>query len=876
MSWRRFFHRSAEQAKLSEEIESYIAHEVDDNLARGMSREEARRQAYLKFGNPQRVLEEHWEWNTVALFDDVARDLRYARRTLWGHRGFSFVVMLVMAIGIGANTAMFTVVRSVLLKPLPFREPEHLVMLFERMTRGNFQYSFNVVAGGVFQHWQNEATAFEQMAAHGTSGYNLSGTGGQLPEKIEGTKCSWNLFSTLGVQPAYGRSFVTADDTPESNAVVVLSWSLWKRRFGGDPSIVGQDIVLDDQPWTVIGIMPAWFSYPDPETQVWTSIRHETTLAAMNALNNHQFWVVARLRAGVSREHALTELITIQERLSLEHPQTFALSNSANVGPLLDVLVFGYKAPLYMLLAATGCFLLIACLNLANLFVARCAARRKELAIRSALGGSRWRLIREQMVESIVLAVCGGTIGVGFAYLALRWLVNARQDIPRVDVIHMDAGVLWFGVVITLVSGMAAGFLPMVRVTSTRLLETLQEASRSFGGQNKAKLRKALLSAEVGLTMLLLISAGLLFKSYQRLRSVDLGCTTHNVLTLRLNLPKPRYAAAAKRTAFFEQVIATVRNLPGVEAAGMSVGVPGQGYMGDGSFAILEHPPLPPGEGQTAIKRAAEPGYFAAMDIPLLRGRTFYDNERLDRATSIIISERLARQFFPNEDPLGKHMRVNLTDHPVDYQVVGIIGDTRYLLTQEAKPTMYFPLASGIFGRATIVVRSKEDPTNLALPVQKLIAQIDPDLPVSDVLTMEQIIGNETLNASFDANLVMAFAGLSLLLAAVGLYGVLSYLVTQRTGEIGVRVALGAQRAQILRLILVDGLRPAAIGLIIGLAGSMGATRLIRNLLYGVKPLDAGIYMAVAVLLASAAAIACIQPAWSASRLNPVDALRAE
>jgi putative ABC transport system permease protein len=714
------------------------------------------------------------------------------------------------------------------------------------------------------------------MAALGTGGYNLSGIGGQLPEKIEGTKCSWSLFSTLGVQPAYGRTFVAAEDEPGANAAVVLSWSLWKRRFGGDVSILGKDIILDDQPWTVIGIMPAWFSYPDPETQVWVPVRHETTPTAMNALNNHQFRVVARLRPGVTAEQGRTELDTIQKRLNLEHPNTFALLDAANLRPLLDEVVVDYKTPLYMLLAATACFLLIACLNLANLFVARCAARRKELAIRSALGGSRWRLIREQLAESVLLAVCGSAVGVGFAYSAIEWLIKNRQDIPRVDAIHIDVAVLGFALVITLLSGIGAGLLSMSGATGTRLLQTLQEASRSYGAQAKAKLRKALLCGEVALTMVLLISAGLLLKSYQRLRAVDLGCATHNILTVRVNLPKSRYADPAKRAAFFEQVIAGVRNLPGVHAAGMAAGIPGQGYISGDTFTIPEHPPLPPGEGQLAIKRAAEPGYFAAIGIPLLRGRTFNNSERLNRATSIIISELVAKQFFPNEDPLGKHMRVNLTDHPIDYEVVGIVGDTRHRLTENMKPTMYFPLASGIFGRATIVVRSKEDPTPIALPVQKLIAQIDPDLPVSDVLTMEQIVGNETLNASFDADLVLGFAALSLLLAAIGLYGVLSYLVTQRTAEIGIRVALGAQRGEVLRLMLVDGLRPAAIGLVIGLAAGVGAARLIRNLLYGVRPLDSSVYLAVAGLLVITAAVACMQPAWRAARLNPMEALRSE
>ena len=830
----------------------------------------------LKAKDLDQPLEQPWGSNRGVVFDQVAGELRQGTRRLWRDRGFALLVMLVMAVGIGANTAMFTVVRSVLLKPLPFREPDRLVMLFERMLGGQSPQIFNVVAGGVFQHWRDEAAGFEQMAAWGTAGYNLSGTDGQMPEKIGATKCSWNLFSTLGVQPAYGRAFFASEDALNANAVVVLSWSLWKRRFGGDATIIGKQILLDSQPWTVIGIMPPWFSYPDPETQLWTTVGHETPPAAMNALNNHQFRVVARLRPGITLEQGLTELVTIQQRLNLEHPHTFALFDSANVLPLLDVLVVDYKTPLYMLLAATTCFLLIACLNLANLFVARSAARRKDLAIRSALGGSRWRLIREQLSEALVLALSGGAIGVAFSYLALGWLIEIRPDIPRAQAIHIDGSVLWFAVAMTLVSGSAAGLLATRKITSSRLLSTLQETARSFGGQNKAKLRKAMLAVEVGLTMLLLISAGLLLKTYQRLRAVDLGCTTHRVLTMRVNLPQSGYGDRAKRIAFFEQVIERVRNLPGAQAAGMSLAVPGQGYFGDDSFTIVEHPPLPTGAGLLALRRAADPGYFEAIGIPLLRGRTFSYDERMDRANSIIISQLLAEQYFPGEDPIGKHMRVNLSDYPIDYEVVGIVGDTRHRLTEEMKPTMYFPLFSGMFGRATLVVRSQGDPTSLALPVEKLIAAIDPDLPVSDLLTMEQIVAKETRNASFDADVVIAFAGLSLLLAAVGLYGVLSYLVTQRTGEIGIRVALGAQRREVLRLMLVDGLRPAAVGLAIGLGAGVVAARLMRNLFYGTKPLDAGVYLLVLALMLVTVSLACIQPAWHASRLNPNDALRTE
>src|SRR5262249_4641813 len=361
----------------------------------------------------------------------------YAVRTLARTPGFTVIAILVMALGVGANTALFTVVRSVLLKPLPFADPERLVMLYEQSADGKHDY--NAVAGGIFQEWQKQSRSFEQIALLGASGYNLSGTNGQLPEKVEGGKCSWNFFSTLGVQPAYGRAFVESDDSPDANAAVILTWSLWKRRFGGDPSLVGKDILLDGQRWTVIGVLPAWSFYPDPATQLWTPIRHETRPAAMNSLNNHQFRVIARLLPGHTLAQGLSDVDTIEKRLQSEHPDLHAtIGRGATIRPLLDEIVGSYKISLYILLAATGCFLLIACLNVANLLVARAGARRRELAIRTALGGTRWRLLREQVSESIVLSAIGGTLGIGVAWLSVQWLVKTRHDIPRVEGIHID------------------------------------------------------------------------------------------------------------------------------------------------------------------------------------------------------------------------------------------------------------------------------------------------------------------------------------------------------------------------------------------------------------------------------------------------------
>ena len=869
------FRRNRSAQRLNDEIQFHLHQQIAENLAAGMSPAEARYAAMRIFGNPTFLKEETrdtWGWTRLEQF---GRDLRYAMRTLSRTPTFTAMAVLVMTLGVGANTALFTVVRSVLLRPLPFQDPNRLVMLYEQSADG--KHAYNVVAGGIFQEWQKQSRSFVQMALLGGTGYNLSSANGVLPEKLEAGKCSWNLFSTLGVQPVYGRVFAADDDSPDASATVILTWSLWKRRFGSDPTIVGKSILLDGESYTVIGVLPVWFSYPDPETQVWTPIRHGTRPAVMDSLNNHQFRVIARLKAGHTPAQALTDVDTIEKQIRTGHPGLAAtIGTGANLRNLLDEFVGDYKTPLYVLLAATVCFLFIACLNVANLLVARSAARRREFAIRAALGGSRWRILHEQVVESIVVSITGGMLGIALAWFSVQWLVRMRHDIPRVEAIHIDVPVLLFAAGIALLSGIAAGLLPALSATGTRILQTLQESSRSYsGGPGRAKLRKLLLALEVGFTVVLLIAAGLLLKSYERLSRSELGCSTENILTMRIDLPMPRYLEQ-QRTEFFEQIIDRVRSLPGVQKAGVVSVLPGHGYGSDDSFTVSEHPPLPPGQVLLAIKRFADPGYFAAMQIPLLRGRTLNQRERLGQATSVVISDLFARKFLPGEDPVGKHLRVNLRDHEIAYEIVGVVGDTRFVISEPAEPTIYFPLYSGIFGRATIVLRSSHDPIGLALPVQKLVAQMDPDLPVSDVLTMEQLIAGSTINASFTASLVLAFAVLSLLLAAVGLYGVLSYLATQRKNELGIRVALGAQHSDVIRLMLIDGLRPAAVGLIGGLILGALAAGLIRSMLYGVQPLDGGVFVAATLLLSLVAGTACIFPAWRASHRDPMEALRVE
>ena len=866
------FRRNRNAQRLDDEMQFHLDQEIAENIAAGMSREEARYAAMRTFGNATVLKEEArdtWGWLWL---ENFLRDLRYGARALARTPAFAIVAILVISLGIGATTSLFTVVRSVLLKPLPFEDPSRLIRLYEHDAQGKFPY--NVVSGGVFGEWKKQSRGFSDLVLvrDGTE-YGLSGTGGQLPEKVRASECSWNLFRILGVEPALGRSFAAADDQHSAAATAILSWGLWKRRFGGDPAILNQTIHLDMKSYTVIGVMPSWFAYPAQATQLWTPIYHEEPAETIQALDDHEFVAVGRLNPNTTETQARAELSLIVRRLHDEHRDNPFVSDAANSRPLLEDMVGDIKTPLYVLLAATGCVLLIACLNIANLLVARSATRRRELAIRTALGGGRRRLLGEHLTETFLLSAVGGAAGVMLAYAVIQWFVATRQDMSRVEAIHVDGVVVAFALGLIFLCALFAGMVSSFSVSGDHILSSLQESSRSYSaGPGRVRLRKWLLAVEVALTVVLLIGAGLLLKSYERLRASNLGCITNNVLTMRFNLPDAKYSQPVQRVNFFEGLLERVRALPGVEAAGLGRAVPGSGYWGDGGFLVAEHPPLPLGQAQYAITRWADPKYFAALGIPLLRGQTFDANQRLDKADEVIVSESFARQYFGDEDPLGKH----LLKFGHAHKIVGIVGDTRFLIAKPAQPIMYFPMYDGIMTGGSLAVRSNHDVTSLALPIQQIVQQLDPELAVSDVLTMDQMIGKSTLDASFNATLVLAFAILSLTLAAVGLFGVLSYIVAQRTTEIGVRIALGAQRAEVLRLMLSDGLRPASLGLVLGLAGGAATSQLLRDLLYGGPPLDSSVYATVTILLLTVASMACLLPAWRASRLDPVQALRNE
>jgi putative ABC transport system permease protein len=871
-------HRRRAHTQLDAELRFHFDHQVEENISRGMKPQEARRAAVLAFGNSVALTEEAsstWSWNRIEL---LFRDVRIIIRTLARQPGFSAVAMLVIAVGIGATISLFTVVWSVLLKPLPFDRPDELVRLYESSER----FPHNGPAPGIYAEWKRQSRSFSNLALYQEwSQYNLS-DGGTLPEQVRATICSWDLFATLGVQPLIGRSFTAEDDQPSANGTVILSWSLWTRRFGGDSSVIGRKINLDGKTYTVIGVMPRWFAFREQKQQIFLPVYHQRTPADMAAIDNHGFRVIGRLKPGVSHQQADEEVSAIVRRIHDAHLDRPGVSTGAGIQSLIDFLVGDIKPALYMLLAATGCMLLIACLNVANLLTARSAARRRELAIRTAIGGGRFRLVREQLIETFVLFSVGGAAGLALAYAALRWLVMMRSDMVRVESIGIDGVVVATVAGLVLICAVFAGLIPVLASRSENLLAALQESSRrSTSGPSRTGVRKVLVGAEVAFTGVLLVSAGLLLKSYMRLRSNDLGSATDNILTMHFTLPEAQYAKPAQRITFFDDLLARVRALPGVEAAGLVRAVPGEGYFGDASIAVAEHPPLAQGQEQLALVRWADPGYFAAIKIPVRRGRTFGSDQRLDAANEIIISSELARRYLPNEDPIGKHLiangdlgRAGRSQH--SYEIVGIVGDTRYQLEEPPEPMIYYPIDSGMSGAAALVVRAARDPESLALPIQKIIQQMDRELAVSDVLTMNQIINKSSVDANFEATLLAAFAGISLLLAAVGLFGVLAYLVAQRRPEIGIRLALGAQREHVLRLMLLDGLRPALGGVVAGSLLAIAAAQLIRSSLYATAPLDPAVFSAVIGLLFAVATAACLLPAWRASRVEPSTALHNE
>jgi predicted permease len=799
------------------------------------------------------------------------RDLRYALRTLARNPSFSVAAILVMALGIGANSSIFTVVQAVLLAPLPYRSPDRLVRLYERNVVG--EGAFNVVSWPNFNDWRNESKSFSDMAVYGDTTASFSPSDGGLPENLSGVICTYDLFSTLGVAPAMGRAFVSDDDRPDAEQVVIISDSLWRQRFGASRGVVGTRTRIDGESYNIVGVMPQGFDYPASSVKIWMPVWRKLSPNARQQRGNHRFNVVARLNPGVSIEQARSELDGIARRIKQQFPGV-PTGAGASVALLRDRTVANVRPMLLILMGAVACVLLIACVNVTNLLLARAAGRKRELAIRASLGAGRFELVKQFLTESLLLSTAGAALGLVLASWGTEALIKMAGAIPRIEMVRVNGSVLWFTAAVALLTGIVVGLVPAFSSARAALTPAMQESSRSStAGRSRRVFRNVLVAVEVALSVMLLLGSGLMLKSFLRLNAVDPGFVPDHLLTIRFSLPQVRYKDAAKRTEFYESVLSRVRTIPGVSGVGMVTVLPLAGHMMDNTFTIEGHPPPPPGQFLDAVVRAADPDYFQTAGIPLKRGRVFTAFDRLDAAKKAVITESMATQFFPHEDPIGKRL-VGISDKP--YEIVGMVGDARQNLALPPEPTMYFPLFEGNYSFAAVVIRAAGDPNSLSLPVQKEMRRIDADLPAVTVRTMDEVASLQTSQTRFGLTLIALFGGLAVVLASMGLYGVLAYSIGQRTNELGIRIALGASGAAIARMVVWQGMKPAAAGVIVGLLLGSAATRLIQSLLFEVKPNDVSVLIAVAVVLSAVALIACFVPAWRATRVDPVVALRAE
>jgi putative ABC transport system permease protein len=721
------------------------------------------------------------------------------------------------------------------------------------------------------------------MAAFSDQRLNLTGAG--EPEEISVQFATPELFRVLGVEPIMGRGLTLEDDRPGSPYVAVLSHGLWQRRFGSDPQVVGKPITLNGASFTVVGVMPAGFQWhirkrssTGRPAEIWTVLPMPTE--AGSASRGRFISVVARLKRGVTLEQAETEMKTIASRTEQDAPK-YNKGYTAEVIPLREQFVGNVRPALWILLGAVGFVLLIACANVANLLLARAASREKEIALRAALGAHRWRIVRQLLTESMLLSVLGSSLGLVLAWWGIHALVAiSPRDLVNLQGVGLNLTVLAWTMGVSLVIGIIFGLAPALEATRLNLNDALKEGGKGAEGQSSRsrRLRSALVIAEVALALVLLISAGLLVKSFSRLQKIDTGFNAENVLTMVVRLPEGKYKEDPQLVAFFRQATERIGSLPGVRSVGIVNFLPLYGGLGSATgFTIEGKPEPPPGQEPTTNVRVANAGYFGAMGIPLLRGRNFTEVEDNEARHVILISESLGRQHFPGEDPLGKRITVQMADKPVPTEIIGIVGDVKYdSLTDKAEPTVYFPHPELAYPFMTLVVRTNGDPAEMAPAVERELHAIDPDQPVSDVRTMNQVMADMVARARFSTLLLVLFAGLATLLAAVGIFGVMNYSVTLRTREIGLRMALGAQPGQVLMLVLKQGLLLTLIGIGIGLAGALALTRIMSSLLFGVDATDPATFTALVLLLTVVSLLACYIPARRATKVDPLIALKYE
>ncbi len=872
-----FRRRKQREQDLDDEIRAHLAMAVRERIERGEDPDEAEANARREFGSATLVKEvtrEMWGWRWL---ETLLQDMRYGLRQLRRNPGFTAVAVLTLALGIGANTAIFSVVNEVLLQTPPYKSPGRLVMVWATHPRRGIET--DLVTPADFLDWKTQNHVFAQIAGSTDEIFTLTGMGD--PEQVIGYSFSAQFFHVLGVKAMLGRTFVPSEDKPGSDHVVVLSYRFWQRLFGGDKNVLDRVITLSGAPYTVIGVMPPGFIWPDSLDELWTPLALDPSLWSNRQMRFLR--VMARLKHGVTVKQAQEQMIAVMQGIDRRYPDTNA-GEGVRLASLREETVGDIQPALLVLLAAVAFVLLIACVNLANLLLARATAREKETAIRVALGASRHRLIRQFLTESVLLSVIGGALGFVLALGGARFLLAifpnniANLNIPQVTQIPMGGRVLAFALIVSIVTGLLFGLAPALSGSSSQLNEKLKEGGRtSTAGAHGQRFRSVLVASEIALAVLLLAGAGLMIRSFEQIEAGNLGFDPGHLLTMEAFLPRHKYSSVLAQHNFVQNALERVDGLPGVQSAAAINFLPLSGFWGTVNFTVAGRAAPKLAEEPEADNRVVTPDYFKTMRIPLLRGREFTVADRADASHVVIINRKLRDRYWPNANPLGKRLNLGTSVRPDWWQIIGVVGDVKaFGLQNPAHLDIYRPLAQSPMRLVAFTVRTGPEPLSLANSVKKAIWQVDRDQPVFDVVSMSELAAESVTLRRVSMLLLGGLSVLALTLAGVGVYGVISYSVSQRTHEFGIRMALGAQRRDVLGLVVGQGMWLAIFGVGIGLAASLGLTRLMTGLLYGVKPADPTTFVAVLLLLIVVVLAACYFPARRATKVDPMVALRHE